>query len=102
MEMLASDYFDICSYSIFLGDNRLGMAAGRGDEVKNSSKPYLDDRFELYKLALKKVREAGYAPTRDRVWDQYVTLAVKHNLPKYFLEKHDFETYWEALKELIP
>lgn len=60
---------------------------------------YVDDRFELYKLALKKVREAGYKPTKDRVWDQYVALAVSYQLPRYFLEKHDFERYWRMLEK---
>ena len=61
-----------------------------------------DDRLELYKLALKKVREAGYKPTKDRIWDQYVSIAMRQSLPRYFLEKHSFEKYWQMLeKEVI-
>ncbi len=53
--------------------------------------------LELYKLALKKVREAGYKLTKDRVWDQYVALVMSCQLPRYFLEKHSLRNtgeYW--------
>lgn len=60
-----------------------------------------DDRLELYKLALKKVREAGYETTKDRVWDQYVSLAMRHCGTGYFLKKHDFEKYWQILEKEV-
>ena len=57
-----------------------------------------DDRMELYKLALKKVKEAGYPVTRDRVWDQFVSIAVRSGL-RELLEPHKSDPYFEQLRK---
>jgi hypothetical protein len=65
--------------------------AERSKKMKNE-----DDRFELYKLALKKVKEAGYPVTKNRVWDQFVSIAFRCGL-RECLKPHDSEPYFQRL-----
>lgn len=59
--------------------------------------PELDsDRLQMYRLAIKKVREAGYPVTKDRIWDQFVSLCVSTGMG-YCLAKHKIEPYLLAL-----
>ena len=67
------------------------IPAERSKKMKNE-----DDRFELYKLALKKVKEAGYPVTKNRVWDQFVSIAFRCGL-RECLKPHDSEPYFQRL-----
>ena len=56
--------------------------------------------LEAYRVAIKKVKQAGYPLTKDRIWDQYVTIAMGSGWRK-LLEKHRTEDYLEVLEEEI-
>ena len=47
---------------------------------------------ELYRLSARKVAEAGYPVTRDRVWDQFVSIAVRSGL-RELLKPHRSQIY---------
>ena len=57
-----------------------------------------DDRMELYRLSARKVAEAGYPVTRDRVWDQFVSIAVRSGL-RELLKPHKSDPYFEQLRK---
>ena len=56
-----------------------------------------DDRLELYRLAARKVKETDYLPTKDRVWDMFVSIAIRH-YPEC-IKSHNSKPYFEALKK---
>lgn len=57
----------------------------------------MEDRYLLYKMAVKKVSELGFDMTKDRVWDQFVNLCISYGM-KSCLEPHKFQPYWERLQ----
>jgi len=57
-----------------------------------------DDRMELYRLSARKVAEAGYPATKDRIWDQFVSIAVRSGL-RELLKPHKSDPYFEQLKK---
>lgn len=54
------------------------------------------DKLEMYRLAIKKVKEAGYELTKDRIWDQYVTICMGTGMG-CCLSKHKIEPYLREL-----
>jgi len=64
---------------------------------KGGKKTMYDDRMELYRLAARKVKETGYPVTKDRVWDMFVSISIKH-YPEC-LKPHNSKIYFEALKK---
>ena len=57
-----------------------------------------DDRMELYRLSARKVAEAGYPTTKDRIWDQFVSIAVRSGL-RELLKPHKSDPYFEQLRK---
>ena len=57
-----------------------------------------DDRMELYRLSARKVAEAGYPATKDRIWDQFVSIAVRSGL-RELLEPHKSDPYLSQLRK---
>lgn len=57
------------------------------------------DRLEMYKLAAKKCREQGFPLTKDRIWDQYVSISIRSGMND-LLKPHKSEPYFEELKRL--
>jgi len=57
------------------------------------------DILEMYKLAAKKTKESGYPLTKDRIWDQYVSISFRAGM-KQLLRPHKKEPYFEELKRL--
>jgi len=53
-----------------------------------------DDRMELYRLSARKV---GYPATKDRIWDMFVSIAIRH-YPE-LLKPHRSQIYFEQLKK---
>lgn len=56
------------------------------------------DILEGYRLAIKKTRQAGYPLTKDRIWDQYVAMAMASGM-RTLLQKHRIEDYLVYLQE---
>lgn len=54
-----------------------------------------DDRMELYRLSARKVAEAGYPTTKDRIWDMFVSIGIRH-YPE-LLKPHRSQIYFEQL-----
>lgn len=51
-----------------------------------------------YRMAIKKVKECGYPLTKDRIWDQYVTIAMGSGI-RSLLEKHRIDDYLSYLEQ---
>lgn len=56
-----------------------------------------DDRMELYRLSARKVAEAGYPATKDRIWDMFVSIGIRH-YPE-LLKPHKSDPYFEQLRK---
>ena len=54
------------------------------------------DRLDVYRIAARRVQKAGYQLTKDRLWDEYVTLAMQSGM-RGLLDKHRIEPYLRAL-----
>ena len=52
-----------------------------------------------YIRSAKASKAAGYRPTKDRIWDQYVHSAAVHGM-RELLEPHKFEKFLPMLREL--
>jgi len=57
-----------------------------------------DDRMELYRLSARKVAEAGHPATKDRIWDQFVSIAVRSGL-RELLKPHKSDLYLSQLRK---
>ena len=58
-----------------------------------------DDRMELYRLSARKVAEAGYPTTKDRIWDMFVSIAIRHYPDPELLKPHRSQIYFEQLRK---
>lgn len=54
------------------------------------------DKLALYQIAIKRVKEAGYPLTRDRIWDQYVSIAMRSGM-RGLVDRHWIEDYLDEL-----
>ena len=56
------------------------------------------DKLACYRIAIKKVKERGYPLTKDRIWDQYVNIALYSGI-RDLLSKHRIEPYLDYLRQ---
>ena len=38
------------------------------------------NKLNIYRIAMRRVQEAGYPLTKDRLWDEYVTIAIQSGM----------------------
>lgn len=54
------------------------------------------NKLDVYRIAARRVQKAGYPLTKDRLWDEYVTIAMQSGM-RGLLDKHRIEPYLELL-----
>lgn len=57
------------------------------------------DKLDVYCMAARRVQRAGYQLTKDRLWDEYVSVALQSGM-RGLLDPHRIEPYFSFLRSL--